>query len=156
MSLWVNVQYAVSRRGLPSPGSLRTWAQEAAGSRHDAAQVTLRVVGREESAHLNECYRGVSAPTNVLSFPMGAVVGGEPAWLGDIVLCAPVVEEQARAQGKPARDHWAHLVVHGVLHLLGYDHSAPGEACIMEGLERAILGRLGYPDPYAVEDPDER
>jgi probable rRNA maturation factor len=156
MSLRIDVQYAAPRRGVPAAPALRAWVRAAAAGRCEAAQLTLRVVGQEEGAALNERYRGGSGPTNVLSFPLDAVPGSEPPWLGDVVLCAPVVERQARDQGKSARQHWAHLVIHGVLHLLGYDHQTAEEAHRMEAVEREVLGHLGYPDPYEVEDLDER
>lgn len=135
------MQRTVPPAGIPSAASLRGWAAAARGRKRGG--ITIRLVDAAESRTLNRGYRGMDKPTNVLSFPMG-----EPDYLGDIVICAPVVAAEALAQGKTARAHWAHMVVHGVLHLLGYDHVAEGEAVRMESLERKLLARLGFPDPY--------
>ncbi len=144
----VAVQYAASRRGVPAPASLRRFAAAALGTRR--SELVIRVVDTPESAALNATYRGKAGPTNVLSFTYNA----PPATrlLGDLVICAPVVAREARAQGKAPRAHWAHMVVHGVLHLRGYDHQEEAEARRMEALERRCLARLGYPDPYGRED----
>jgi len=127
---------------VPSPGQLRKWASAARGRAR--GEVTVRVVGPAESRALNRRYRKKDKPTNVLSFPYD-----DPGVLGDIVICAAVVRREAREQGKSAAAHWAHMVVHGVLHLLGFDHIRPADAKVMEGRERAILARLSFPDPYA-------
>jgi len=137
------IQRRVAPRGVPSPARLRAWARAALGGL--AGELTLRVVGAPESRALNLRYRGKDQPTNVLSFPYG-----EPGVLGDVVLCAPVVNREAREQGKAAAAHWAHMVVHGVLHLRGFDHIRKTEARVMETTERAILARLSYPDPYLL------
>ena len=129
----VTVQIAVARRGIPSAARLRRWALGQRG-------VTLRIVGAREGKQINKRYRGVNRPTNVLSFSTG-----------DIVLCHPVIRREARAQGKTVAAHYAHLVVHGVLHLRGYDHKKKREAVRMENAERRILARLGFADPYAVK-----
>jgi probable rRNA maturation factor len=128
-------------RGAPSTALLRRWAQAASPAR---AEIALRIVGAPESRILNGSYRKKNRPTNVLSFPYG---GGS----GDIVLCHPVIAKEARAQGKTLRAHYAHLVVHGVLHLRGHDHMRRDEAERMERREIRILGRLGFADPYAVK-----
>ena len=135
------VQYAVARARLPGPATLRRWAGAAAES---DARVTLRFVGRREGRALNARYRGKPDPTNVLAF----VYDESPRIEGDVVLCAPVLREEARAQGKPLADHCAHLVVHGMLHLQGYDHDTARAARAMEARESAILAVLGVPDPY--------
>ncbi|GMU48039.1 MAG: hypothetical protein AMXMBFR31_02650 [Candidatus Desulfobacillus denitrificans] len=109
-----------------------------------AAELTVRFVDAEEGRSLNAHYRGRDYATNVLSFPYAR----EPVLSGDLVLCLPLVLREAAAQGKPAAAHFAHLVVHGMLHLQGYDHETAAEARIMEQKEREILARLGYPDPY--------
>lgn len=118
------------------------WASAAS---RGATDVTLRVVGAAEARRLNRKFRGKDKPANVLTFCYGA-----RPWRGDIVLCHPVIAREAAAQKKPLDDHYAHLVVHGMLHLRGYDHARLREAARMERLERAILARLGIADPYAV------
>lgn len=137
----VNVQRAVPAEGIPSAQSLRTWAAAARG--RSKGEITLRLVGIDEGRALNRDWRGRDYATNVLSFPMQ-----EPGYLGDIVICAAVVAREAVEQHKSARAHWAHMVVHGVLHLLGHDHVVDAEAERMEALERKLLLRLGFPDPY--------
>lgn len=113
-------------------------------------ELTLRIVGRAESQALNAQYRGKSSPTNVLSFPYEMEIEALPL-LGDIVICAPLVLSEARAQGKTARAHWAHLVIHGCLHVLGYDHVQEAEAIVMETRERELLSKLGFANPYGEE-----
>ena len=144
----VAVQYATARRGRPSGARLRRWAEAVLADQGADGALTLRLVDRAEGADLNATWRGASGPTNVLSFPLDAPPGAPERLLGDIVLCAPVVEAEATAQGKPLAAHWAHMVVHGVLHLLGHDHVEEAAAARMERLEIALLGQLGYPDPY--------
>lgn len=114
-------------------------------------EVSLRFVDDETIRELNRDYRGKDKPTNVLSFPFEAPPGVPTTLLGDLVICAPVVAAEAAEQGKPLTAHWAHMVVHGVLHLLGYDHIDDADAEIMEGLEVEILAGLGVPNPY--EEP---
>lgn len=151
------VQYASRARFVPRRPAVERWVRCAlrGESPGEEAGVTVRIVGREEGGRLNERFRGRPGPTNVLSFPFASPPGAPSApapELGDVVLCAPVVNREARDQGKPRADHWAHLVVHGVLHLLGYDHDTPGAARRMEGIERRLLGDLGVPDPYEARD----
>lgn len=147
MNLELEVQRAAGVASAPDDEFLRRAAAAALEGRRADAELCLRIVDRGESAELNRRYRGKAGPTNVLSFPCDAQVP-DLALLGDLVICAPVVAAEAEAQGKPAAAHWTHLVVHGVLHLLGFDHIGDHEAEIMEAEERAILARLGYPDPY--------
>ena len=135
----VTVQYAVPRRGAPAAAALVRWARAAS----PAQPLTLRVVGRREGRALNRRFRRRDCATNVLSF----AYAGE----GDIALCHPVVAREARAQGKPLRAHYAHLVVHGILHLRGYVHDDERSARRMEAREIRILRRLGFADPYTVE-----
>jgi probable rRNA maturation factor len=136
------VQHATRSRNLPTETQLARWAR--AALRGDA-EVTVRIVGTTEGRDLNRTYRGRDYATNVLTFVMSE--GAQYA--GDLVLCAPVVAKEARAQGKDAIAHYAHLTVHGILHLQGFDHETAREAQEMEKLEARILKRLGYPDPYS-------
>jgi probable rRNA maturation factor len=141
-ALRLSVQYAVPEDGLPSRARLRRWALAALGR---DAQVTLRLVGAREARALNRRFRGRDYATNVLTFAYDDTT----PLSGDIVLCAPVVEREAREQRKARDAHLAHLVVHGMLHLQGHDHERDREAVAMERLETRIVTRLGYPDPYA-------
>ncbi len=140
MTVAVALQYRTRRPWAPAPATLRRWARLAAGAR--AGELGIRVVDSRESRALNERWRGRAMPTNVLSFP------GAGAQIGDIVVCAPVVAREAREQGKALRAHWAHMVVHGTLHLLGFDHQRARDARRMETRERTLLARLGFADPY--------
>ena len=130
------------------PDNVRQWGEAALAGRRADAELVVRVVSEEESAQLNGRFRGKQGPTNVLSFPFHAPPPVPSDLLGDLVICAPVVRREAREQGKPEKAHWAHMVVHGVLHLLGYDHGTSAEAETMEQLEREVLQALGFPDPY--------
>lgn len=134
--------------GVPDEARLRAWVAAALAGREDA-ELTVRVVDEAEIAALNATYRGKEGPTNVLSFPADLPPEVASPLLGDVVICAPVVAAQAEAQGKALEAHWAHMVVHGCLHLLGYDHIEAAEAEAMEGREREVLAHLGFPDPYA-------
>lgn len=146
MSTQVEVSRATTSGWAPGAERVTTWARAALG-RH-AGAVSIRIVGPGESRRLNALYRGRDYATNVLSFPAGTVPGAEPAPLGDIAICASVVAREARAQGKTLAAHWAHMVVHGVLHLCGYDHVIDADAKRMERRERRVLAGLGFPDPY--------
>lgn len=152
MDIEIDVQFGevVARqdRFLPAAEQVTAWAEAALAGRCEEGQLTVRIVDEAEGAALNEAYRHKTGPTNVLSFPAGKDDFLPVPLLGDIVICAPVVEREAREQGKRAEAHWAHMVIHGVLHLLGYDHVEADEAQVMEALETAILERLGFPDPY--------
>ncbi len=114
------------------------------------AEITIRIVANKESAYLNETYRHKAGPTNVLSFPFEAPPGIPSALLGDLVICAPVVTKEAQEQHKLLLAHWAHMVVHGVLHLLGYDHIKNADAEKMEKLEIKLLEKLGFANPYEI------
>jgi len=150
MGLTLEVQYAISEDGLPSEADLQRWAIAAIGDKKAQPELVIRVTDRSESAALNQQYRGKSGPTNVLSFPFQAPPPVESNLLGDLVICAPVVSTQAAEQGKTEQAHWAHLVVHGILHLLGYDHKQSAEAAEMENMEIEILAQLGFSDPYQL------
>jgi probable rRNA maturation factor len=150
--LEVGVSYAAPRRGVPTPTSFRRWVEVALqGARHrKPAELSIRIVGAREGRALNRQYRGKDYATNVLSFPVELPRGVASPLLGDLVICAPVVAREAREQGKAPRDHYAHLTVHGVLHLLGFDHQNERDATRMEALETRILAGLGIADPYAA------
>ncbi|GAA4861987.1 rRNA maturation RNase YbeY [Luteimonas vadosa] len=150
----VSVGYALPRAGLPAAVSFRKWVAAALDGRIREADLAIRLVDAKEGRALNRHYRGKDAPTNVLSFPADIAEGVKlpkgvkMPLLGDLVLCAPVIAREAREQGKPLAAHYAHLTVHGVLHLLGWDHGDDREAECMEQLERDILAGLGIEDPY--------
>ena len=147
MSLDLAVQYGTRRPFAPAVPSLRRWAEAALAGARGEFLLGIRVVGAAEGRALNRRWRGKDCATNVLSFGSGAAGVPGPVPLGDLVICAPVVAAEARAQGKSAAAHWAHLVAHGVLHLLGYAHDE-AQAEAMESLEIRILAGLGFPDPY--------
>lgn len=146
----IDLQLATEHEKCPTLSQLSKWvdATLAATEAIPTSELTIRIVDIEESHSLNHQYRGFDKPTNVLSFPFDAPPGIELNLLGDLVICAPIVEKEAKEQGKSQIAHWAHLVTHGTLHLLGYDHIEDDEAEVMEALETAILNSLGYPDPY--------
>ena len=146
MTLDVAVSYRTRRPWVPAPRTLRSWARLAAGEMH--GELGIRIVGSAESRALNERYRGREGPTNVLSFLAAPVRGPRRRPLGDIVVCAPLLAREARRQHKPLRAHWAHIVIHGSLHLLGFDHARAVDARRMENRERRLLAWLGYADPY--------
>jgi probable rRNA maturation factor len=150
MSLSVDIQSA-SIEPLPDEADIRRWIAAALGERtiQEDIEISVRVVDTQEMTSLNQTYRGKTGPTNVLSFPSDLPAELELPLLGDIVICAPVVRDEARAQGKSLPAHWAHMSIHGTLHLLGYDHIDPQEALTMEGLESDILRQLDYPCPYS-------
>ena len=156
-SLELSLGYALPRNGLPTRPQLRKWVLAAltgAGRRFDS-EVAIQIVDADEGQAMNLQYRGKDYATNVLSFPAELPEGLPEDFdfpqLGDLVICAPVVAREAAEQGKPLADHYAHLTVHGVLHLLGFDHIDDDEAEEMEALERVILAGLGIADPYAGE-----
>lgn len=142
--LSIAVQYASATKSLPTEAQFRNWARKAL--RVDT-EIALRIVDEEESRSLNRDYRGKDYATNVLTFPLTE----EPHLIGDIMLCAPVILRESSEQHKSADAHFAHLTVHGVLHLHGYDHETEAEAELMETLETEIITQLGYPDPYLSE-----
>lgn len=144
----VAVSYGLPRTGLPAAVSFRRWVAAALDGRIRAADLAIRIVDTKEGRSLNRHYRGKDTATNVLSFPAELPDGVELPLLGDLVLCAPVIAKEALEQGKPLTAHYAHMTVHGALHLLGWDHADDTEAECMEQLEREILADLGIDDPY--------
>jgi probable rRNA maturation factor len=141
--LHASIQYASNQTNLPTVRQFRRWAK--ATLRVDT-EVTIRIVDEAEGRLLNNTYRGKDYATNVLTFPLTE----EPYLMGDIIICAPVVEAEANAQNKALHAHYAHLTVHGILHLHGYDHENEAQAELMEGIETAIVTKLGYPSPYLI------
>ncbi|GAB6039494.1 rRNA maturation RNase YbeY [Endothiovibrio diazotrophicus] len=150
MSVAVEVIYAVEGAAIPDEPHLHQWAEAALAGRADGAELAIRVVEEAESRTLNHTYRGKDQPTNVLSFPFEAPPGLEEEMphIGDLAICAAVVAREAAEQDKAPDAHWAHMVIHGCLHLIGYDHIDEDEAETMEALEIEILAGLGYPNPY--------
>ena len=149
----VAVQIAPDLDAVPRAAELRRWARAALRKIEESGDLCIRVVGAAEMTDLNTRFRKKRGTTNVLSFGSDVVVpDGDERWLGDVVICAPVVAAEAVEQRKSKTDHYAHLVVHGVLHLCGCDHEEPAEAEVMERLEVAILNGLGIDDPYRKYD----
>jgi probable rRNA maturation factor len=146
--LSVVVQNAAGNSDAPAASLIEDWACRVITDR--AGELVVRIVAEAESALLNESYRGKSGPTNVLAFPVGEMPAapGEAKPLGDIVICASIVAREAAEQGKPLNAHWAHMVIHGCLHLSGYDHETEAEAAVMEARERVLLAAMGIADPY--------
>ena len=152
MSVTLDVQYEVEAG--PDEDDIRRWVEAvlAAEARAADVELTVRIVDEAEMAELNARYRHKTGPTNILSFPFEAPPGVELNLLGDLVVAAAVVQREAREQGKTETAHWAHMIVHGTLHLLGYDHSQPAEAEDMEAREIRILHQLGYSNPYLLDE----
>ncbi|HET6471586.1 MAG TPA: rRNA maturation RNase YbeY [Pseudomonadales bacterium] len=145
----IAVQIPAGVDSVPRATELRRWARAALQKVHEAGNMCIRIVGTDEMADLNARFRKKKGATNVLSFGADIVIpDGDERWLGDVVICAPVVAAEAAEQHKSIRDHYAHLVVHGVLHLCGCDHEEPAEAEVMERLEVAILKTFSIDDPY--------
>jgi probable rRNA maturation factor len=158
VTLNVDVQNAtnqVASELIPDNVEIERWVHMTLKGKYEDAQLTVRIVGYEESQHLNQTYRHRPGPTNVLSFPFEQPEMVQPPLLGDIVICAPLVIKEAAEQRKDVLPHWSHLVVHGVLHLLGYDHELNHDAEIMENLEKEIMAELSFPDPYAENGSSE-
>jgi len=140
----------------PASTAIRAWACAALGRRAAGSELAVRIVGAAESRRLNVRFRGRNQPTNVLSFPVATAAGAPararhtaaPRPLGDLVVCSPLVRAEAQDQRKSLRAHWAHLIVHGALHLIGYDHMQPQDARRMERREIAVLKQLGFTNPY--------
>ena len=148
----IDLQIACEQEsGLPTAEQIEQWATAAVQPQTDEVEMTVRIVDEAESHELNLNYRGKDRPTNVLSFPFECPDEVELPLLGDLVICRQVVEREAQEQDKPVMAHWAHMVVHGSLHLLGYDHIEDDEAEEMESLETQIMTGLGFADPYLSE-----
>jgi probable rRNA maturation factor len=152
--LTVDFQNVYDGEGVPDKALFRKWAQ-AAWLGENPSEVTIRIVGALESQGLNHEYRGKDRPTNVLSFPFEAPAGITVPLVGDLVICAPVVEKEAGEQHKTMAAHWAHMVVHGMLHLQGYDHIEDKDAEVMEDVEIRLLKQLGYDNPYETEETEQ-
>jgi len=152
MPLEIDLQIAVSAQKIPTRDKFQAWA-DAAGNACgcDNKELTIRVTDEDEVADLNSRYRHKTGPTNVLSFPFEDPPGVMTNMLGDLVICAPVVQREADEQDKAAEAHWAHMLIHGVLHLCGYDHIDSQQAGEMEALETGIITGLGYPPPYGQQ-----
>jgi len=147
MTAVVDIQ-KISSKSSPEQAQFEKWVNAALQSTDEVCELSIRLVDSDESAELNSNYRGKSGPTNVLSFPFDSPVPMEPRLLGDLIICVSIVEKEAAEQLKSVDDHWAHIVIHGCLHLLGYDHIEDDEAEEMESLEIAILQSLNIDNPY--------
>lgn len=148
MNLELEIQNQTQIGNAPVKSSFVEWTKAALREERDQAELVIRIVAEQESQELNREYRGKDSPTNVLSFPSAVPAVVESYLLGDLVICAQLVVREAEEQGKSEQAHWAHMVVHGVLHLLGYDHQGDDHAKTMEQLEIEVLAGLGFQDPY--------
>ncbi len=144
----IEIQTIFESAGQPDQQQIQLWIDTALADYDQDTEIVVRIVDEQESAELNEQYRHKSGPTNILSFPVDLPEGIELDLLGDLVICAPVLEKEALEQDKILEHHWAHIIVHGVLHLLGYDHIDDNEAELMENKEIAILSKLHINNPY--------
>ena len=148
MILELDTQRILEADGVPSDAAFRKWTEAALGERLDKAELVIRIVDEAEIRTLNREYRGMDKPTNVLSFPSDLPPEVESDLLGDLIISAPVVQREAREQDKSLQAHWAHMVIHGVHHLIGFEHETDRQALEMETWERSLLEGLGFPDPY--------
>ena len=146
----LDIQRMIFDSELPDDEQFESWVESALkmGGREDDSQLAIRIVDADEGKKLNEQWRHKEGATNVLSFSMSGLDLIVPELLGDIVICAPVIAKEAAEQSKPLHTHWAHMVIHGVFHLLGYDHTIEADSEKMESLETKLMKQLGYPDPY--------
>jgi probable rRNA maturation factor len=150
----IEIQTIFKSNGQPDQEQIQRWVDAALDGFNQDTEIVVRIVDEEESAELNQQYRHKKGPTNILSFPVEVPEGIELNLLGDLVICAPILEKEAFEQHKALTDHWAHIIVHGVLHLLGYDHIDDDEAELMESKEITILNTLNIKNPY-TQDNDE-
>lgn len=144
----IHIQNPIDAEEVPDPSTLQHWAEVVLHDHRQQAEICLRLIDREESAALNHRFRAKNKATNVLSFPVDLPEGVEDPYLGDIAVCPSVLIEEARAGNISLEQHWAHLFIHGILHLLGYDHIDDDDAETMEALEITLLQQLGYANPY--------
>ncbi len=144
----LDLQLATDCSDLPDKDQFKLWVELVLSDQQRSGEIVVRLVDEDESRGLNQAYRHKQGPTNVLSFPFEAPAEIQTTLLGDLVICAPVVHREAKDQGKLLEHHWAHIVIHGVLHLLGYDHINDNDAVVMEALEIKLLNKLKIPDPY--------
>jgi len=151
MTLIVDIQMASASEEAPDPQSIERWVGAAIGNQRESTELSVRIVDAEEGQALNGQFRGSTGATNVLSFPFENESPEPLPLIGDIVICAPVVAKEAREQNKALNAHWAHMMIHGVLHLLGYDHQNENDANLMESLETEIMQGLGFPPPYSCQ-----
>ena len=148
----VEVQFATAVGDLPTPEQISAWVEHALPVAKRASEINIRVVDEAEAVELNQQFRGKDYAPNVLSFPAELPPGMDFEMLGDIALCAPVAVREAKTQQKSVEQHFAHLLIHGTLHLLGFDHESEDDAKVMEQAERELLAHFGFPDPYIVTD----
>ena len=148
MSIKIEIQYATEINDLPEEGLIKKWVNSSLNGYIENAELTIRIVDKAEGAQLNEKWRNAQGPTNVLSFPYSDLNETTKSIQGDIVICAPLILREAAEQKKSIDAHWAHIIVHGILHLLRYDHDNENDANEMESLETSILGKLKISDPY--------
>jgi len=151
---FIEIQTVYQSDGQPDEEHIQRWVDAALDDYESDTEIVVRIVDEQESAELNQQYRHKSGPTNILSFPVDVPDGIELDLLGDLVICAPVLEKEALEQHKVLADHWAHIIIHGVLHLLGYDHIDEAEAELMESKEITILNTLTIKNPY-IQDNNE-
>ena len=151
MTLIVDIQMASASEEAPDPQSIERWVSAALNNQRDSTELSIRIVDTEEGQALNEQFRGSTGATNVLSFPFENESPEPLPLIGDIVICAPLVLKEANEQNKTLNAHWAHMIIHGVLHLLGYDHQNETDANLMESLETDIMQGLGFPPPYSSQ-----
>ena len=149
---FIEIQAVHQDSNLPDEQQIQGWVDAALQNHPSDTEIVVRIVDEQESAELNQQYRHKSGPTNILSFPVELPDGIELDLLGDLVICAPVLEKEAIEQQKVLADHWAHIIIHGVLHLLGYDHIEDDEAEVMESKEISILNTLKIANPYQQDN----